>query len=134
MLGMLYNVSMWYKLSDRSGYAIWITLAGLVVSAVINILFLPKYSYWAAAWGHFVSYAVMLLISASLGNKYYPIPYRWGRILTLIAWACLIYGLSTCLPVMSLGWKLTIHTFLIFLYMIIYYFGYEYKNRQQITV
>ena len=134
MLGMLYNVSMWYKLSDRSGYAIWITLAGLVVSAVINILFLPKYSYWAAAWGHFMSYAVMLLISALLGNKYYPIPYRWGRILSLIAWACLIYGLSICLPVMSLGLKLTIHTALIFLYMIIYYFGYEYKNRQQITV
>lgn len=134
MLGMLYNVSMWYKLSDRSSYAIWITLAGLVVSAVINILFLPKYSYWAAAWGHFASYGAMLVISTLLGNKYYPIPYRWGRILSIVALALGLFAISCFLPELALIPKLIVHTVLILLYLVIYYFGYEHKNRKQISL
>lgn len=134
MLGMLYNVSMWYKLSDRSGFAIWITLTGLIVSTVINVVFLPKYSYWAAAWGHFASYAVMLVVSTLLGNKYYPIPYRWGRILSIILLACLLFGVSLLLPQMGLAAKLALHTLLIIIYLIIYYFGYEHKNRQSFSV
>lgn len=122
MLGMIFNVSMWYKLSDHSRYAIYITLAGLVVTSVINVLFLPKYSYWAAAWGHFFSYLVMLIISVSMGNKYYKIPYKWSRILTTIAVAVAIYGISLLLPGdMPLGIKLAIHTLLIFVYIFIYY-------------
>ncbi|MBQ0006305.1 MAG: oligosaccharide flippase family protein [Alistipes sp.] len=98
MLGMLFNVSMWYKLSDRSSFAIWITLAGVVVTTVINVVFLPRYSYHAAAWGHFFSYFTMLLISVILGNKYYKIPYRWGRIVSVIAVTLIFYWLSLLLP------------------------------------
>ena len=117
-----------------SRYAIWITLAGLVVSAVINILFLPKYSYWAAAWGHFASYGAMLVISTLLGNKYYPIPYRWGRILSIVALALGLFAISCFLPELALIPKLIVHTVLILLYLVIYYFGYEHKNRKQISL
>ena len=80
ILGMLFNVSMWYKLSGKTNMAIWITLSGLAVTAAVIILFMPKYSYWAAAYGHLASYVVMFAISSILGAKYYPIPYRWGRL------------------------------------------------------
>ena len=80
LLGMLFNVSMWYKLSGKTNIAIWITLAGLLVTTVVNVVFMPKYSYWASAFGHLASYLVMLIISVCLGSKYYPIPYRWKRI------------------------------------------------------
>ena len=80
ILGMLFNVSMWYKLSGKTNMAIWITLSGLAVTAIVIVLFMPKYSYWAAAFGHLASYLVMFAISAILGAKYYPIPYRWGRL------------------------------------------------------
>ena len=80
LLGMLFNVSMWYKLSGKTDMAIWITLAGLVVTAVVNIVFMPRFSYWASAFGHLASYLVMLALSAWLGAKYYPIPYDWKRI------------------------------------------------------
>jgi len=80
LLGMLFNVSMWYKLSGRTQMAIWITLAGLLVTTVVNVTFMPRYSYWASAWGHLASYLVMFIISAWLGAKYYPIPYNWKRI------------------------------------------------------
>lgn len=94
LLGMLFNVSMWYKLSGKTNIAIWITSSGLLVTALVNIVFMPMYSYWAAAFGHLLSYLVMFIISALLGRKYYPIPYRWGRIFTTLAAMLLVYFVS----------------------------------------
>ena len=130
LLGMLFNVSMWYKLSDKTKIAIWITLAGLVVTTVINVLFMPRFSYWAAAWGHLASYVTMFVISAALGAKYYPIPYNWKRILGLLVLMLAIYGLSAALDTLffqdaligqpSAGpilLKLLVHTALIAVYL-----------------
>lgn len=97
-LGMLFNVNMWYKLSGKTGYAIWITLAGLAVTIVINVIWMPVYSYHAAAWGHLASYAVMLLISVLLGNKYYRIPYNWYIIIPTIVTGFALYVLGSMLP------------------------------------
>ena len=94
LLGMLFNVSMWYKLSGKTNMAIWITLSGLAVTALVIVLFMPKYSYWAAAYGHLASYVVMFTISAVLGAKYYPIPYRWGRLAAIILTMGAVYGAS----------------------------------------
>jgi len=92
ILGMLFNVSMWYKLSGKTDMAIWITLAGLIVTAAVIVLFMPEYSYWAAAYGHLASYIVMFAISSILGAKYYPIPYRWGRLGCIILLMGAAYG------------------------------------------
>ena len=128
ILGMLFNVSMWYKLSGKTNMAIWITLSGLVVTAIVIVLFMPKYSYWAAAYGHLASYIVMFAISSLLGTKYYPIPYRWGRLAGIFLVMGAAYGLSTLIDncffsgvVLSLSGafilKLAIHTALILLYL-----------------
>ena len=116
ILGMLFNVSMWYKLSGKTNMAIWITLSGLAVTALVIILFMPEYSYWAAAYGHLASYIVMFAISSILGAKYYPIPYRWGRIAGIMLLMGGIYGASMLLPEMGLALKLGIHTVLIAVY------------------
>ena len=97
LLGMLFNVSMWYKLSGRTTMAIWITLSGLIVTAVVNIVFMPRYSYWASAFGHLASYFTMLVICVLLGAKYNPYPYKWGRILLIFVAMGLVYGASTFL-------------------------------------
>ena len=94
ILGMLFNVSMWYKLSGKTGMAIWITLSGLLVTALVIIIFMPRYSYWAAAYGHLASYVVMFVISSVLGARYYPIPYRWGRLASILLIMGGVYGLS----------------------------------------
>ena len=96
--------------------AIWITLSGLVVTAIVIILFMPKYSYWAAAYGHLASYVVMFAISSVLGAKYYPIPYRWGRLLSIFITMGAVYGASLLLPSMPLALKLTVHTGLLAIY------------------
>ena len=119
ILGMLFNVSMWYKLSGKTNMAIWITLSGLAVSALVIVLFMPAYSYWAAAYGHLASYIVMFIISAALGAKYYPIPYRWGRLAGILVWMGAVYGISLLTDhVLGCGlWaRLAIHTVLLATY------------------
>ena len=130
LLGMLFNVSMWYKLSGKTNMAIWITLAGLTVTAIVIVLFMPKYSYWAAAYGHLASYIVMFAISSILGAKYYPIPYRWGRLAGIVALMFAVYGASmfidakcfadTVIGEASIGAvaaKLGVHTVFILIYL-----------------
>ena len=134
ILGMLFNVSMWYKLSGKTNMAIWITLSGLVVTAIVIVLFMPKYSYWAAAYGHLASYLVMFAVSAILGAKYYPIPYRWGRLAGLILLMGAAYGFSMMIDnaffaaaTISGGLsglllaKLGVHTLLILVYAVAAY-------------
>ena len=131
ILGMLFNVSMWYKLSGKTDMAIWITLSGLVVTAVVIVLFMPKYSYWAAAFGHLASYIVMFVISSVLGAKYYPIPYRWGRLLMILLLMGTTYGISVLIDRMAFAgvvlgqspaglviMKMSAHTALILIYII----------------
>ncbi len=131
ILGMLFNVSMWYKLSGKTDMAIWITLSGLAVTAVVIILFMPRYSYWAAAFGHLASYIVMFVISSLLGARYYPIPYRWGRLAAIFIVMGAVYGISllvdgTLFSGVSIGQspsgqviaKLALHTLLIAIYSI----------------
>lgn len=120
LLGINFNVSMWYKLSDRSSYAIPVTLAGLIVTAVINVVFMPLYSYHAAAWGHLLSYLSMLIINIVLGAKYYPIPYRWLRIIRTVMIALIVYAISLLLPDMNLVLKLSLHSILILLYIFVW--------------
>lgn len=117
ILGMLFNVSMWYKLSGKTNMAIWITLSGLVITALVIVIFMPEYSYWAAAYGHLASYIVMFAISSILGAKYYPIPYRWGRLLTIFLLMGAVFGISLILPDMPLALKLSVHTLLILAYV-----------------
>lgn len=92
LLGMLFNVSMWYKLSNHTKMAIGITLFGLVITTVVNVVFMPTYSYWASAFGHLASYFCMFVISAVLGARLYPIPYKWGRICGILLLMGLVYG------------------------------------------
>lgn len=91
LLGILFNVSMWYKLSGQTRYAINITLSGLVVTALINITLMPHFSYWASVWAHVLSGLAMLLYSLRLGNKYYPIPYKWRTICSYIYVGIIIF-------------------------------------------
>lgn len=136
LLGMLFNVSMWYKLSEKTNMAIWITLSGLIVTAIVNIIFMPEYSYHAAAYGHLASYVVMFAISAALGAKYYPIPYNWKRIFSFFAILGIIYAISFGADkalseyggfadgtVKSVVIQQVIHTILILSYLVYCYFA-----------
>ena len=117
--GILFNVNIWYKLSEKTGYAVWITLAGLAVTVAVDLVFMPRYSYHAAAWGHIASYMTMLLLTAFLGRRHYPIPYDWGVVLLLTGAGLGTWGLSRLLPPMGLAAKSAVHSGLVLLYIAI---------------
>ena len=120
ILGMNFNVSMWYKLSGKTNYAIYITMAGLPITILINIIFMPLYSYHAAAWGHLLSYLVMFILSVYLGNKHYPIPYNWKKIITYLGSGILLYLASLLVPDVHFLIKYTINTILLLAFILLY--------------
>jgi O-antigen/teichoic acid export membrane protein len=65
-----------------------------LITIVINVLFIPAYGYVASAWAHLICYSVMVLLSYSWSRKYYPIPYKTGRILLYMAFAWGLFFLN----------------------------------------
>ena len=75
MFGIFFNLSFWYKLTDRTIWGAWFSGIGAVVLIVVDVLFIPRFSYMACAWAGFAAYGVSMIISYFAGQKYYPIQY-----------------------------------------------------------
>jgi O-antigen/teichoic acid export membrane protein len=116
--GINQNVSMWYKLVSKTKLAMLVTFAGLLTSVVINCLFMPTYSYRAAAWGHVASYSVMILISWQLSKRYYKIPYQWNSIILYLALGIILFYASRFMETASLLLNLTMYTVLLALFLL----------------
>ncbi|NBC84436.1 MAG: oligosaccharide flippase family protein [Bacteroidetes bacterium] len=91
LLGILFNLNFWFKLSGKTVYAILIMGTGALCTFAINILFIEKYRYVACAYGHLVSNGVMVVMSYWLGRKHYPIPYNIKKLLFYIFLALVLY-------------------------------------------
>lgn len=78
-LGINTHLSIWYKLSDRTGFGIVVTGVGLLFTLVFNLWLIPILGYEGAAWATLVSYVAMTVVSYLLGQRYYYIPYATGR-------------------------------------------------------
>jgi len=74
-LGIYHNLSVWYKLSDKTKIGAYISIVGAVVTLALNFVLIPVWSYMGSAIATISAYGSMMLISYFLGNKYYPIPY-----------------------------------------------------------
>ncbi|MEJ5993481.1 polysaccharide biosynthesis C-terminal domain-containing protein [Pedobacter sp. Du54] len=79
-LGIYMNLSVWYRLSDQTRFGLYISLVGAIITIILNILLIPRYSYMGSAWVSMIAYFVMMVLSYVLGQKYYPIPYNLKRI------------------------------------------------------
>lgn len=79
-LGIYHNLSVWYKITDRTKYGAYISVVGAIVTLVINFMFIEAYSYKASAIATLIAYGTMMLLSYYFGRKYYPIPYNLKKI------------------------------------------------------
>ncbi|MBT8325478.1 MAG: polysaccharide biosynthesis C-terminal domain-containing protein, partial [Winogradskyella sp.] len=79
-LGIYHNLSVWYKITDRTRFGAYISVFGAIVTLVINFMFIKEYSYKASAVATLIAYATMMLLSYYFGRKYYPIPYNLKKI------------------------------------------------------
>lgn len=91
LIGLLFNVNMWYKLSGNTMYGVYITGIGAIITIVGNILFIPLYGYFACAWIHLLTNAVMLLLTYYFGQRKYKIDYDVKRISLYIVVGIALY-------------------------------------------
>ena len=116
-LGIFYNLSVWYKLGDKTHYAMAISITGAIVTIVINVIFIPSHGYWASAWATLASYLVMTIISWQWGKKYYPVPYDLKKISFYLLMGLALFGLSKIVAPSSFGLQLVWKNFLLLLFL-----------------
>lgn len=92
-LGIYYNLSIWYKLKDRNLTGAWITLGGAAITILFNWFFIPVIGYMACAIATVLCYGFMMVVSYSLGQKHYPVPYATKKILAYITISLLLFGI-----------------------------------------
>lgn len=91
VMGIFFNLSIWYKLTNKTLIGAMLVLLGAVITVMINVAFIPRYGYTASAWGHLLCYSVMVVISYLWSRKHYSIPYKTGRILFYVFIALVIF-------------------------------------------
>ena len=90
-LGIYYNLSIWYKLSNKTMAGAWITITGALITVIINYFFVPYFSYAACAWATFSCYGSMMVFSFLWGQKEYRIPYAWKKLTAYIVIVVLLF-------------------------------------------
>ncbi len=90
-LGMYYNVSIWYKLTDQTMLGGWIAVGGAVITIVLNVYWIPRIGYMGSAWAHLITYAAMTAACWWWGRKYYPVEYNWGKVAFYIGFAWVLF-------------------------------------------
>ncbi len=79
-LGIYHNLSVWYKLTDKTRVGMYISIFGAMITILLNVFLIPVIGFMAAAWATLAAYASMAIISYFLGRKYYPVPYNVKKI------------------------------------------------------
>lgn len=102
-LGIYVNLSIWYKLTDRTLMGAWVSLIGAALTIGLNIWWIPILGYVGSAWATLACYAMMTIISYALGQYYYPVPYPVGKVAGYLLIGLLLYAGHKDL-VESCGW------------------------------
>lgn len=89
-LGIYHNLSVWYKITDRTRFGAYISVIGAIITLVVNFTLIPIIGYYGSAIATLLAYFTMMTLSYLYSRKYYPIPFQTGKILIYL-------GLSTVL-------------------------------------
>lgn len=118
MMGIYFNLSFWYKLTDKTIWGAWFSGIGCAVLIAVNVIFVPHYGYMACAWGGVAGYGTAMLLSYFVGQKKYPIAYPLKSIFIYILMATLFTAIMYALPK---NWpmlvRLAINSVIILLYV-----------------
>lgn len=115
--GIFFNLSVWYKVTDRTHWGAWFSFGGFVITLLGNILFVPHFGYMACAWTAFACFFFVMTASFLIGKHYYPIPYDLrsaGRYIALLLIFLSIYSL---VDINNLAGRLLFRTFLFAMFL-----------------
>ncbi|MBP3353569.1 MAG: polysaccharide biosynthesis protein [Bacteroidales bacterium] len=116
--GVIFNLSLWYKLTDRTQWGAYLSIFGFVILAVVNIIFVPEYGYVACAWASFICYLAMMLASYFIGQHYFPIKYPIKEIALYTLLAVVLYVAGMYAPIENNILKYTLRTILLLVYLV----------------
>jgi O-antigen/teichoic acid export membrane protein len=103
-LGIYLNQSIWYKLSNQTKFGAYISLIGAGLTIIINWLFIPEFGFRASAWATMIVYAVQMVLSYFLGQKYYPIKYNRRKFTMYVGGSIVLYFIANALMPDSITW------------------------------
>jgi len=110
LLGVFFNLSIWYKLNDMTRFGAYIAIVGASITIILNIVLVPVMGYTGAAWAHLVCYLAMVLLSFLIGRKYFPVPYDLRRILIYFLLAMVFYATDQLIQWQDINLRWTINT------------------------
>lgn len=93
-MGIYSNLSFWYKLTDQTWWGAIISAVSVAAMIAINVIFVPRFGYWACAWGGFAGYGIAMLLSYFLGRNRYPVSYDMRTMGTFVVIAVVLYYFS----------------------------------------
>ena len=117
MMGIYFNLSFWYKITDKTIWGAIFSGIGCAVLLVVNIIFVPRYGYMACAWGGFAGYGVAMLVSYFVGQKYYPLDYPLKEILLYVLLAGAFFALMQATAEWPMLYSLALNTLLILVFV-----------------
>lgn len=117
-LGIYTNLSVWYKLIDKTKIGAYISLIGAAITLVLNYLLIPTMSYYGSAIATIVAYGSMMIISYKMGQKQYPIPYDMTKIFSYLGLTILFSAVSFYIPYIRENYFVKIALLILFLYFI----------------
>lgn len=116
-LGIYYNQSVWYKLTNKTLYGAGLAIFGALITLVLNMLFIPEYGYMASAWATFACYGAMMVASYFLGQKHFPVPYEVGKLVMMVGGAAILYWLSMTLNIADNAYGLVLNVLFLLGYL-----------------
>lgn len=90
-LGIYYNLSIWYKLTDKTRYGAYLSIFGALITLILNFILIPIIGFEGSAWATLICYFSMTLYSYFLGKKHFPVPYNLKRIALYLSVMLIIY-------------------------------------------
>ena len=117
--GIYYNLSIWYKLTDRTHWGAFFSLTGCVLTVAIIIEFVPHYGFIACAWASFASNLLMMLLSYFVGQKKYPVAYNLRSALFYIIITAAFYAAAMFPPIESTILRLSWRTVILLIFIAI---------------
>lgn len=128
--GIFTNLSIWYKLSSKTGFGALISIFGAIITIVMNLILIPLYGYMGCAWATLICYFSMMVVSYKLGQKHYPIPYNLKKSALYIGLALGLYFVYTQVEI-AYGINFVVSTLLLLVYLMGVYIIEQKKIFQQ---
>jgi len=119
LLGVYYNFSVWFKLTDKTYYGTIITVAGALITIAGNFWLIPLMGYTGSSWAALLCYALMAALCYYFGQKYYPVPYQTFKMMSYLVITFLIALLVNSYPIQNFWMSIGLHWLILIVYLVV---------------